>query len=62
MATCTPLDLGDLLVEWTIPRFVAKFFFGSTITQVERDVPIWNNKTYLPQPTVIKEVNTRLSF
>jgi cholesterol 7-dehydrogenase len=45
----------QVFAEWTIPRFVAKFFFGSTITQVERDVPIWNNKTYLPQPTVIKE-------
>jgi cholesterol 7-desaturase len=45
----------QVFAEWTVPRFFAKFIMGSTIVQFERDVPIWNNKTYLNNPGLVKE-------
>jgi hypothetical protein len=45
-----------------VPRFFAKFIMGSTIVQFERDVPIWNNKTYLNNPGLVKEVPWFLLF
>jgi hypothetical protein len=32
---------------WYIPRVVGKGLLSSMLVQVERDVPIWNNKTYV---------------
>lgn len=40
--------------EWKVPRFVAKMVLRSLIVQFERDVPIWNNKTFVPRPVVVK--------
>lgn len=39
-----------------MPRFFAKFIMAETIVQFERDVPIWNNKTFLSNPGLVKEV------
>jgi len=41
--------------EWTVPRWFSKFIMRNTIIQFERDVPIWNNKTFLSNPTLMKE-------
>lgn len=35
---------------WFIPRMVGKGLLWSVVDQVERDIPIWNNKTYRPSP------------
>jgi cholesterol 7-dehydrogenase len=37
------------------PRWFAKFVLGGLITQFERDVPIWSNKIFLPNPMLVKE-------
>ena len=38
----------------TVPRPVAKFILDGLIRQFERDIPIWNNKTYQKQPALVK--------
>jgi len=38
-----------------VPRWFGKFVLNNLVVQFERDVPIWDNKTYLPNPMVIKE-------
>jgi phenylpropionate dioxygenase-like ring-hydroxylating dioxygenase large terminal subunit len=45
-----------VIIEWTVPRFFAKFVMRSSVAQFERDVPLWNNKVFLDQPMLIKEV------
>jgi len=44
----------QVFAEKTVPRFAAKFVLWSTIKQFERDVPIWNNKTFVKTPMVCK--------
>jgi hypothetical protein len=46
-----------VIIEWTVPRFFAKFVMRSSVAQFERDVPLWNNKVFLDQPMLIKEVH-----
>jgi len=41
--------------EPRVPRWFAKFVLGGLITQFERDVPIWSNKIFLPNPLLVKE-------
>jgi len=33
-----------------LPRFIPKMLLRGLLVQVNRDVPIWNNKTYRAQP------------
>jgi len=39
----------------SVPRAFAKFVLHSLIIQFERDIPIWNNKAFLPNPLVVKQ-------
>lgn len=60
METVTPMKpllqkaTHMIYAEWKMPRFLAKLILRSLIVQFERDVPIWNNKTFLPRPVVVK--------
>ena len=38
-----------------VPRAFAKFVLKSLLIQFERDIPIWNNKVFLPNPLVVKQ-------
>lgn len=40
--------------EWKVPRIVGKGVLRALVTQAERDVPIWNHKTYLNKPVIVK--------
>ena len=40
------LTVHSVHMPWYIPRIVGKGLLQSLVIQVERDVPIWNNKTY----------------
>lgn len=48
----TPLEpmrqqiIHAVFTPWFIPRIVGKGLLWSVVDQVERDIPIWNNKTY----------------
>eukprot|EP01089_Gocevia_fonbrunei_P000403 TRINITY_DN10425_c0_g1_i1.p1 TRINITY_DN10425_c0_g1~~TRINITY_DN10425_c0_g1_i1.p1 ORF type:complete len:461 (+),score=75.62 TRINITY_DN10425_c0_g1_i1:419-1801(+) len=59
--TVTPIEpvlqsaTHQVYAERRVPRWFAKFVLNNLIVQFERDIPIWNNKTYLPNPMVIKE-------
>jgi len=39
----------------TIPTILAKFFLYAEAIQVERDIMIWNHKTYISRPLLVKE-------
>ena len=39
---------------WFIPRWFAKWFLIMMTSFVEQDIPIWNNKTYLKQPVLVR--------
>eukprot|EP01087_Luapelamoeba_hula_P024952 TRINITY_DN967_c0_g1_i2.p1 TRINITY_DN967_c0_g1~~TRINITY_DN967_c0_g1_i2.p1 ORF type:complete len:558 (-),score=66.63 TRINITY_DN967_c0_g1_i2:156-1829(-) len=41
--------------EWRVPRFAAKVVLKATLDQFEKDVPIWNNKTFVRPPQVVKQ-------
>ncbi|EFC49671.1 iron-sulfur cluster-binding protein, Rieske family [Naegleria gruberi] len=43
-----------LYVPWYIPRFFAKWFLILMTSFVEQDIPIWNTKTYLPKPVLVR--------
>jgi len=45
----------QVFAEKHIPRFIAKFILRGLIFQFERDVPIWNNKTFVRNPMVVKQ-------
>jgi cholesterol 7-desaturase len=52
-----PLVLRYTHVMWcstSLPRFVAKLLLAGLEVQVNRDVPIWNNKTYRSRPPYTK--------
>jgi len=44
------------------PRIFAKFVLWALITQFERDVPIWNKKTFVNQPLVVKGDGPLLAY
>eukprot|EP00696_Hemimastix_kukwesjijk_P015977 gnl/Hemi2/4270_TR1490_c0_g1_i1.p1 gnl/Hemi2/4270_TR1490_c0_g1~~gnl/Hemi2/4270_TR1490_c0_g1_i1.p1 ORF type:complete len:433 (+),score=136.40 gnl/Hemi2/4270_TR1490_c0_g1_i1:63-1361(+) len=44
-----------VFTEWKVPGFIGKFILHSLVTQFERDVPIWNTKTFLKKSLTIKE-------
>jgi hypothetical protein len=50
----TPSAGHVVYAEPRVPRVVAKFILNGLITQFERDLPIWNQKTFIPQPLVVK--------
>lgn len=39
--------IHSVFMPWYIPRIIGKGLLNSLVVQVERDVPIWNNKTYV---------------
>ncbi len=43
-----------VFAEKKVPRFIAKFVLWGLLKQFERDVPIWNKKTFISQPLVVK--------
>jgi len=45
----------QVFADWTVPRFFAKIIMRSSVSQFERDVPLWNNKIYLDHPNIVKE-------
>jgi len=51
-----------VLAEPQVPRFVAKFFLRSLIRQFERDVPIWNKKTFVHPPLAVKDDGPLLMY
>eukprot|EP01117_Protostelium_nocturnum_P019242 TRINITY_DN8296_c0_g1_i1.p1 TRINITY_DN8296_c0_g1~~TRINITY_DN8296_c0_g1_i1.p1 ORF type:complete len:437 (+),score=97.11 TRINITY_DN8296_c0_g1_i1:26-1336(+) len=48
--------------DWWIPRFVAKLAFYGLVNQLERDIPIWNAKTYQDKPSLAKTEGSILKF
>jgi cholesterol 7-dehydrogenase len=40
--------------EWRVPRLFAKFVLHALVIQAERDMPIWNHKTYKNKPVLVK--------
>eukprot|EP01095_Lingulamoeba_sp_RSL-Kostka_P014192 TRINITY_DN611_c3_g1_i1.p1 TRINITY_DN611_c3_g1~~TRINITY_DN611_c3_g1_i1.p1 ORF type:complete len:504 (-),score=140.15 TRINITY_DN611_c3_g1_i1:42-1553(-) len=43
-----------IYADWKVPRFVAKIVLYSLSIQFERDIPIWNNKTFKNKPVLVK--------
>ena len=43
-----------IFTPWYLPRFFGKWFMIMMTSAVEQDVPIWNNKTYLKNPVLVK--------
>jgi len=41
-------------MPWWIPRIIGKGLLGGLVVQVERDVPVWNNKTFVRKPLLCK--------
>eukprot|EP01094_Clydonella_sp_ATCC50884_P016758 TRINITY_DN280_c0_g1_i1.p1 TRINITY_DN280_c0_g1~~TRINITY_DN280_c0_g1_i1.p1 ORF type:complete len:453 (-),score=140.91 TRINITY_DN280_c0_g1_i1:208-1566(-) len=60
METVTPMQpllqkaTHMIYAEWKMPRWLAKLILRSLVVQFERDVPIWNNKTFVTKPAVVK--------
>jgi cholesterol 7-dehydrogenase len=60
METVTPLmpmlqkATHTIWAEWKLPRFIGKIVLAGLVRQFERDIPIWNNKTFLKKPTIVK--------
>jgi len=58
--TVTPLEpllqmaCHTIFAEWKIPRFIVKFVLRGLAIQYEKDMPIWNNKTYVASPIIVK--------
>eukprot|EP01102_Stenamoeba_stenopodia_P011666 TRINITY_DN3603_c0_g1_i1.p1 TRINITY_DN3603_c0_g1~~TRINITY_DN3603_c0_g1_i1.p1 ORF type:complete len:495 (-),score=86.12 TRINITY_DN3603_c0_g1_i1:61-1545(-) len=44
-----------VFAERKVPRAFAKFVLSSLLIQFERDIPIWNNKVFLPNPLVVRQ-------
>jgi len=44
-----------IYTEKRMPRIIAKFILHALIIQFERDMPIWDNKTFLRNPLLVKE-------
>lgn len=40
--------------EWRVPRAVAKGVLHGLLVQAERDVPIWNHKSYVSPPLLVR--------
>eukprot|EP01116_Phalansterium_solitarium_P002162 TRINITY_DN1202_c0_g1_i4.p1 TRINITY_DN1202_c0_g1~~TRINITY_DN1202_c0_g1_i4.p1 ORF type:complete len:443 (-),score=41.87 TRINITY_DN1202_c0_g1_i4:405-1733(-) len=45
-----------------IPRFLAKMFLWSIVQQFERDIEVWNDKTYIVKPMLVKGDGNILGF
>ena len=51
--TVTPIEpmyqilVHTMYMPWYIPKILCKIAFRILIDQIERDIPIWNNKIYL---------------
>lgn len=45
----------SVFVEWKVPTFFAKFILWAEAVQVERDVMVWNNKTFQDKPLLVAE-------
>jgi cholesterol 7-dehydrogenase len=43
-----------IFAEPMVPRWLAKFMLWALVVQVERDIPIWNSKTYQNKPVLGK--------
>lgn len=60
METVTPISsvvqqaTHTIWAESHVPRFVAKIILWGLVKQFERDIPIWNNKTFLRKPVIVK--------
>lgn len=56
----TPLSLmlqqasHIVFAERRVPRWFAKFVLRGLVIQFERDIPIWNNKTYISRPLLVR--------
>ncbi|CAK8696054.1 unnamed protein product [Clavelina lepadiformis] len=61
--TVTPLEplhqviTHNLYGGWTVPLWLGRIFLFLEAVQVDRDVMIWNNKTFRPRPKLVKEDN-----
>lgn len=51
-----------VLAERWVPRFVAKFVLRSLLIQFERDLPIWNKKTFVAPPLAVKGDGPLLAY
>jgi len=47
--------LHQFYISWHIPMVFAKAFYYLETVQIERDMVMWNNKTYLQHPIYCKE-------
>nr|XP_018667711.1 uncharacterized protein LOC100177386 isoform X2 [Ciona intestinalis]XP_026690558.1 uncharacterized protein LOC100177386 isoform X2 [Ciona intestinalis] len=59
--TLTPVEplhlvlTHNLHASWSIPVWLGRIFLYLEAIQVDRDVMIWNNKTFEPRPKLLKE-------
>ncbi|KAL5460176.1 hypothetical protein EMCRGX_G033604 [Ephydatia muelleri] len=44
-----------IFADWWIPTFIAATMLKGMGTQIDRDVNVWGNKTYLSKPLLVKE-------
>lgn len=51
-----------VLAEPWVPRFVAKFVLRALLIQFERDIPIWNKKTFVSPPMAVKGDGPLLAY
>ncbi|XP_077479418.1 cholesterol 7-desaturase nvd [Stigmatopora argus] len=64
LQTVTPLEplmqcvTHRIFYQSNIPAFVPKFILKGESIQFERDVMVWNNKTYVLKPLLVKEDST----
>ncbi|KAL4219145.1 hypothetical protein ACF0H5_021727 [Mactra antiquata] len=46
--------IHNIYIQWYVPNIVAKFFMLGEAIHIERDIMIWNNKTYNSKPVYSK--------
>jgi hypothetical protein len=54
IAPCLQRIRNDIWASPLVPRFVAKLALRAVVLQLERDIEIWNQKTFVARPCVVK--------
>lgn len=59
--TLTPVEplhlvlVHRLYATWRMPNFIGKIILAFEAIQVDRDVMVWNNKTFMSRPLLVKQ-------
>merc|ERR1719427_998522 len=66
--TLTPLEplhlclVHRLYTNWKVPTWIDKIMLALEAVQVDRDVMLWNNKTFMSRPMLVKQEQLILTF